>query len=285
MTRRRGFTLIELLVVIAILATIAGGILVSYDGLETDAAEGMSTFNLAGVDRAVRTYKTLNKTYPDNLDSLMVAGTNEFCAILPAKLQGADGSPTTDATTVTDDGKLAFHTLTAQGAAALNNVGITTLRAIASSAGNTQTPIPNRVFDPAAPNGEGLGTSMPVVAGTRVAIVETVGIGTGDDRLQNIAGLDRTKQHIVVALGLGNSSTMVAGSGIAGSLSEAPFYTKVAKHEYGRFLLLFHLGTDEDASGTVDAAEYFSEARFLAVIDTRGDWIDEEYAEFTNQAQ
>jgi prepilin-type N-terminal cleavage/methylation domain-containing protein len=69
--KRSGFTLIELLVVIAILATIAGGILVSYDGLETDAAQAQATFNISGTDRAVRTYRTLNKAFPDKLDSLL----------------------------------------------------------------------------------------------------------------------------------------------------------------------------------------------------------------------
>ena len=38
-----------------------------------DKAEGMAAFNIAGVDRAVRTYRALNKGYPDRLDSLVVA--------------------------------------------------------------------------------------------------------------------------------------------------------------------------------------------------------------------
>jgi prepilin-type N-terminal cleavage/methylation domain-containing protein len=280
MTRRRGFTLIELLVVIAILATIAGGVLVSYDGLETDAAEGMSTFNLAGVDRAVRTYRTLNKAFPTNLDSLVVANADGFCRMLPAKLQGSDQDPLTDATA--DDGKLAFHALTAEGAAALNAAGLTSVRSIIDAASNLQRDIPNRGFDDPTRGG---GTSVPVATGTRMAIIETDGIGAADSsRLRDIAGLDATRRHLVVALGLGNSSSMCAGSGVTGGLSEAPFYTKVAKNEYGRFLLLFHIATDADDDGTVAAGEYFGEARFLAVLDTRGDWIDEEYAEFTNQA-
>jgi hypothetical protein len=82
----------------------------------------------------------------------------------------------------------------------------------------------------------------------------------------------------------GNNSTLCAGSGVAGSLSEAPFYTKVAKNEYGRFLLLFHLGSDVDAvADDVQQDEIFPKARFLAVLDTRGDWLDEEFAEYTNQ--
>jgi len=280
---RGGFTLLELLVVVAILATVAGGLLVSYDGLETDAAEGTATFNIAALDKAVRAYKVMNKTYPDNLDSLVVNNAAAFSVALPAKLQGVDGSETTDAVSG-DDGKLAFHTLTAAGAGALVGAGVTTLRSIDGTLTNEPTNIPNRVFDEPT---RGRGVSVPVAAGARVALIETIGLGATDStRLRDIAGLDATRQHIVAAFGLGNNSTM-CGPDVQGVLSEAPFYTKVERDEYGRFLLLFHLGTDADNSGTTGdvGGEYFSTAKFLGVLDTRGDWLDEEYAEFTNQKQ
>ena len=282
---RGGFTLLELLVVVAILATVAGGLLVSYDGPETDAAEGTATFNIAATDKAVRAFKVINKVYPDNLDSLVVNDSNAFSVALPPKLQGSDGDETTDAVANSnaDDGKLAFHVLTAEGAAALNAAGVTTLRSISGAQTNEPTDIPNRVFDEPT---RGRGISVPVAAGARVAIIETLGIGHGDsNRLRDIAGLDLNSQHIVACFGLGNNSTMVT-SEVPGGLSEAPFYSKVERDEYGRYLLLFHLASDgADAGATVDAAEYFSTAKFLGVLDTRGDWLDEEYAEFTNQKQ
>lgn len=280
-SRNRGFTLLELLVVIAILATIAGGILVSYDGLEADAAEGQATFNMAAIDKSVRTYKVLNKKFPDNLDSLMVADGSAFCVMLPRKLQGTDGVATTDAVSG-DDGKLAFYTLTARGASALQAAGITKLRSIATGS-NAETIIPNRVFDDPS---RGNGTEVAVAAGAAVTIIETDGLGAGDStRLRDMAGLDATKRHIVVAFGLGNNASICSADGGAGTLSEAPWYTKSAKNEYGRFLLLFHLATDVNDDGTVADAEFFSQARFVGVLDTFGDWLDEEYAEFTNQKQ
>lgn len=284
--RRRGFTLLELLVVIAILATVAGGLLVAYDGLDMDAAEATATYNMAAIDKAVRTYHVVNKAFPDNLDSLMTDGGNFFSA-LPAKLQGGDGDPSTDTMATvgsgTDDGKLAFYTLDSAGAKALTNAGITKLRFIAD-ASNVPTDIPNRAFD--LP-GRGNGVEVAVDQNLTVAIIETLGMGetaaTSKPRLRDIAGLPEDQQHIVVAFGLGNNSTMVTGP--TANLSEAPWYTKVAKDEYGRFLLLFHIGTDYDKSGTTgdDAGEIFETAKFLGVLDTRGDWIDEEFAEYTNQ--
>ncbi len=284
--RARGFTLLELLVVVAILATVAGGLLVAYDGLDTDAAEAQATFNIAALDKAVRAYKTINKTFPDNLDSLMVEGADEFTISLPAKLLGDDVDANGVKIPTTDDGKLAFYTLTADGAAALRGAGITTLRYIGATASNTIDAIPsvpNRIFDDA---NRGLGVSGQVATGAKVAVIESKDIRTTgpatSERLRDIAGLPADRQHVVVAFGLGNNSTIVK-SDSPGGLSEAPWYTKVAKDEYGRYLLLFHLASDDDLSGTMDSDEFFSAAKFLGVLDTRGDWLDEEFAEFTNQ--
>ncbi|MCO5170156.1 MAG: type II secretion system GspH family protein [Planctomycetes bacterium] len=290
--KRRGFTLIELLVVIAILATIAGGILVSYDGLETDAAQGQATYNISAIDKAVRTYRTLNKEYPNELDSLLFSATGD----------GTDGTGlnTLNAKLM---GKIGPHPLNAQGAAALAAVGINRTRYVsgalgydnaALTAGGTSLQIPNRAFDNPT---RGRGVVVPLTAGAVVAAIESPGIGSfatgappaNSARLRDIAGLDENRRHVVVAFGLGNNSTMVAERandgvfGRTGLLSEAPFYTHVTKAEYGRYLLLFHLATDTDGNGTIEPAEYRAEARFIACLDTRGDWLDEEYAEYTNQ--
>lgn len=290
--KRRGFTLIELLVVIAILATIAGGILVSYDGLEADAAQGQAAFNIGATDRAVRTYRTLNKTFPNNLDSLLYSpggtglDTVEGLNILNSKIKG----------------KIGLHTLTAPGALALTTAGLTQFRyvdgtitnstgaGVAAAYNNASTLpfIPNRVFDNTT---RGWGTSVNVGTGVKVAVMETLGVptlagtgGTNSTRLRDIAGLDETLSHLVVVAGLGNTSSMVAEAALGtktGTLADAPYYTNLAKSEYGRFLLLFHIGSGADVS----TITYLSEARFIGVIDTKGDWLDEEYAEFTNQKQ
>lgn len=283
--KRSGFTLIELLVVIAILATIAGGILVSYDGLETDAAQAQATFNISAVDRAVRTFRTLNKVYPNELDSLLYSADGDgsdgvALNLLPSKLKE----------------KVGPYTLTAEGVSALNAVGINRVRYVTGSYNNTTdtVSIPNRVFDNPT---RGFGAVQTLGAGQVLAAIETKGGVTAfsksappadSSRLRDICGLDQDLTHIVVALGLGNNSTMVsdgATEGVFGTLSEAPYYTNITKAEYGRYLLLYHLATDRNGNGTIEANEYFAEARFVAVLDTKGDWLDEEYAEYTNQKQ
>jgi hypothetical protein len=205
--------------------------------------------------------------------------------------------------------KVGRYALTAKGLAALNAVGIKSVRYVSGAAttstggtynnGTSSVSIPNRVFDNVD---RGFGVEVPLAAGVFLPAIESFNTIAGgiapfavsnpptaadSSRLRDICGLDQSKVHIVVALGLGNNSTMVSDStaGTFGTLSEAPYYTNLAKNEYGRYLLLFHLATDTSGDGTITETpnEYFSEARFVAVIDTKGDWLDEEYAEFTNQ--
>ena len=283
--KQAGFTLLELLVVIAILATIAGGLLVSYDGLDGKAEKGQATFNLGAIDKGVRSFKVVSGNYPNSLDNLIDdAATPAPLFTLPTKMQG----------------KLSTHVLTAEGLTALQAAGIDTVRSIPSAdntaAGVGALSIPNRAFDDAS---RGLGVDLTLAVGSAVAIIETdqstdlTGSGPNVDssRLRDIAGLDSTIPHLVVALGLGNNSDIVSNETgrNAANFAQAPYYTSVDKDEYGRYIMLFHIASDNGAgAGTsddnvYDADEYFSEAKFIGVVDTFGDWLDEEFAEFTGQ--
>jgi len=286
-----GFTLLELIIVVAILAIIAGGLIAAYDGLDKQASKGVATFNIGALDQAIRTFAVVNNSHPDNYDSLLfsddASGTDGTALnLLPAKLQG----------------KLSPLALSAAGVDAFNAVGITQARYVTGASGNgwdnvagTHS-IPQRVFDNPT---RGAGASIALAAGTVVAIVETDqstdflgAANTDSSRLRDIAGLDENLPHAVVAFGIGNNSTLVKQDGDTGtskltntSLSEAPFYTDVPKEEYNRYIALYHIATDSNDDGTFDTGEHFSKARFLGVIDTKGDWYDEEYAEFTGQKQ
>lgn len=288
----RQFTLIELLVVVTILATLAGAILVSYDGLEEKAAQGQAAHSLGTLDSGLRTFKVLNKQFPDEFDSLLVGTTT-----------GTDTlSATFTATTPTQivsmppklQGKLGAHQLTADGLAALNAAGITRLRYIGSTltdsnniVGNAEAgAIPTRAFDN---TGRGRGIARTLAVGDHVTVVEGLdqadfGGSTPADssRLRDIGGLDETLAHVVVAVGIGNNSTFVDKTNDrTGSLSEAPTYSNIPKDQYGRYIALFLLGSSTDA--TQANVQYLSEAKLLAVLDTKGDWLDEEIAEFTGQ--
>lgn len=315
-----GFTLLELLVVVAILAAIAGGLLVAYDGMEAKAAKGQATFNIAAIDKGVRAFKVVTGSFPNELDSLLTDGLSAvtcaagtsctataataagagtagsgFYAGLHSNLQGADGS------VLTAEGKLGLYALDAADVTALANAGVTSLRQI-DDATNAVGVIPNRDFDD-LPRGKGLVVS-PLVAGSVVPVVESEGLGAAAspggciapfngacNRLNDITGLVPAIQHIVVALGVGNNSSIIsdATGASAAHFSEAPFYTDVRKDQYGRFLALFHLASDNGAGGgiaddgIITPGERFSTARFVGIIDSKGDWLDEEYAEFTGQ--
>lgn len=279
--KQGGFTLLELLVVIAIMATLAGSLLVSYDGLQGKADKAQATYNLAAIDQGVRTFKVVTGDFPNRLDNLIDDGATAAALFtLPKKLKG----------------KISSHTLTASGLSSLEGVGIDTVRLI-NETNNVETEvgdlsIPNRAFDDAD---RGLGENLTLAVGSKVAVVEFLGstdldgglANTDSARLRDIAGLDATLPHLVVALGVGNNSTIVSSdSGAnAANFSQAPFYGSVDEDEYGRFVALFHIATDDAGDGFDEGEEgdFFGEAKFIGVVDTFGDWLDEELAEFTGQ--
>ncbi len=294
---KRGFTLLELLVVVAILAIIAGGLIGAYDGLETKSSQGVAAYTIGALNSAVRNFHaTNNSRYPTDFDSLLFSSTGDGTDavglnILPTDLKG----------------KLGLHTLTSAGVTSLASVGIDSLHYVSSattpatnynnalvSAGGTQSEIPSRVFDlPRTTSGSlrGSGVHVSLAAGTVVAAVEGLGMpdmngSTPADstRLRDICGLDQSLAHLVVAFGIGNNCTMVKPHDTseltdtrAARLAEAPYYKNVLQGEYNRYVALFHLGTSTDSS--IANVVYLSKARLIGVLDTKGDWYEEELAE------
>jgi prepilin-type N-terminal cleavage/methylation domain-containing protein len=263
---KRAFTLLELLVVVAILAIIGGGLLVAYEGLEDDAAEAQDSFNISGVSRAVRTFRLLNASFPDDLDSLL-AGDASAAVFAGALLDRLD-----------DDlaGRLlATATLSAGELAALNAIGITTVRDIDTDAAginpydndndftNDSVTVPNRLFDDQVAATGFYGFARTLGALDEVATVNVAGaLGT----LMGLAVGDE-----VVAFGIGNNSTM-ADAANNGAFGEVP-YSRVGVGEYGRYILLFQVS---------DAGGAFTEAEFLGVLDAKGNILDEAYADFAD---
>ncbi len=69
--KQRGFTLLELLVVVAVMAVIAGAALMSMEGQEEHAGQGVAMHNMQTLENATRQFSILNKKLPDNLESIL----------------------------------------------------------------------------------------------------------------------------------------------------------------------------------------------------------------------
>lgn len=309
-----GFTLLELLVVVAILAIVAGGVLVAYDGLEAKSAQGQAAHTLAAIDSGVRTFTTVRKSAPDNLDSLL-AGTPGGLSvgypqtattvtapapvgnltageliekIIPVPLNSAT-LPAADATSGAPAG------MPAGGLIALQSAGITTPRYVDLAGNGTCTPtcplaindetgaaasvgnialvdIPTRIFDaPSNGNNRGRGFSHPLAAASPVAVWNR-GAG-GINNLKVGAAAD----DVLIAFGLGNNASIFKADQAANSdvnLSQAPSYADLKKSDYGRYILLYNLGS---------IAKPLAKAKLQAVVDSNGDFLDEEIAEFNGQ--
>ncbi len=287
--KQSGFTLLELVIVIAILAVIGGAALVAYDGLDKKAAKSQATFNLAAIDKGVRMSKVITGNYPDDLDlvvqsdstladptgtTAVSADTGGFFSRVPRSIEGTDNDQSTG------DGLFSMYALTAEMVTAFDEVGIDSVRGITIANDTAAISLANRAFD-AAPTG--VGTEAAVATGLVVPIIKTQNHGAANSNdLAAITGLAADTTHIVVALGLGNNSSIVSDDVTvnSGNFSEAPFYADLASTEYGRFYLLFHIASDTGGTADeIDANEVFSEARFVGVLDAEGNWLDQEFAD------
>jgi prepilin-type N-terminal cleavage/methylation domain-containing protein len=86
---------------------------------------------------------------------------------------------------------------------------------------------------------------------------------------------------VLVGLGIGQASSMV-GTNSEAMLAKAPFYGQIAKDKYAHYIALVKIGTADDSALTNFAV---STGKVVAIIDARGDFLDEEIAEFTDQKQ
>lgn len=92
---------------------------------------------------------------------------------------------------------------------------------------------------------------------------------------------------VLLALGLGNNSTIVTDAANS-ALASTAYYADVGKDKYGRYLMLVKVGTATAAGSSatqveIDGGTALSKAKFIAMVDPRGDFLDEEYAESTGQ--
>jgi len=309
---KSGFTLLELLVVVAIIAIIGGVAIGSFDGLEGQAATGVATGSLASVDQAVRTFNVTEGGLPSNVESLMAA--------TPTIATPATACDTATGDTVADsvtgevpiqmlfgglEGKFTFRALVDAEVAALVDAGITKVRYLdlgaespdvssgpfdtivpdancgdASISGQvSEIDIPLHAFDSPRPGGSGRnrgrGYALSLVDADGDALT---GLGLVLPVWNNGGGYNNIKvgatpASVLIALGIGDSSTLV-NEGSFTNLAHAPYYGKVARNEYPHYSMLVDVNVDAGDPG-----------RFIAMIDGRGDFLAEEFAESTGQKQ
>jgi prepilin-type N-terminal cleavage/methylation domain-containing protein len=286
---RGGFTLIESLIVVTILAILGGTTIAAYEGLESQSAKGVATAGINDVDRAVRLYTSVTRSAPNNLDSLMATTGND----------NTSAGQVTNSLGAKLAGKFTAAQLTADQAGALNSAGLTDARYIdvkgddettddltilaadgfaATNVGPlSQVSIPGHVFDDPRP---GDGRNRGRGFGAQIAENTYAAIWNSGDGGYNNTKLGARDDDVLVGFGLGMNSSMVNRDDLTSVgnvvLSEAPFYADVAKNEYPRYILLYNVG---------GATQPRSKAKLLGVLDARGDFLDEEFAEFTGQKQ
>lgn len=242
---------------------------------------------------------------PANVATDVVAATGASkVAILPTKIV----EKTADWTGGTQN-QAYVHPLTAAQFNALKAAGITHLRYVdplgndlaAPAVGSTvtltaknadggtatvgsllQIDIPGRVFEsprPGSGRNRGRGYLGLLGAGSPVLKWDA-------NRSGGTGGYDNTKigaapNDVLLVFGIGNDSSIVGATNSQTGNSDgrvqfatAPVFGKVRKGEYGRYLLLYNVGSPTSPR---------SKAKLQAVLNTHGDFVDEMMSEFSGQ--
>ncbi len=145
--------------------------------------------------------------------------------------------------------------------------------------------IPNHAFEDPRPNGadwnnRGRGFSVTMAAGEPLMTWDS---GTGGYNNKKLgAGAD----DVLVAMGIGQASDFIGNAD--SPFAKAPFYGQIGKDKYAHYIALVNIGTDSNADGVLNSADGDTlrgegKAYVQAVIDARGDFLDEEMAEFSGQ--
>ena len=320
---RKNFTLLELLIIVAILAIVGGGLVASFEGLQAQAAKASATNTIASLQNSIRTYQAMEGQLPSNVDSLLAAAPTAASLSTTAFTINtgtvvATGIDTFVGPEDNDDlknylgsskmgEKVVAQVLTPTQVGNLIAAGITSARYLDSSAlvagtlaipdadGETSQNI-GAIADIDIPQ---LGFNVPRPGDNRnrgrgfeyvlngVSATQEFAVWGGQNAASPAADYDNTKVGadplaVLVAFGIGPDSSIVVGGkadtrtddkslGNAGQIGSAPYYGDVSKSTYPSYVML------------VDVQQ--NPARFVCVVDARGDFLAEEFAEQSGQKQ
>jgi Tfp pilus assembly major pilin PilA len=313
-TSKKYFTLLELLVIVGILAIVGGSLITAYDGLTAQAAKATATHSIAGVTNSVRAYNVTEKSLPNNLESLLAVTptTVEFDTDLHDNVATAVATDAAKAGLLGSKlaGKFSVRNLNETQLGNLRDAGIDTVRyidllgndeatadltienadgvAAAGVGAISQIDIPQLAFGvPRNGSGRNRGRGFAYdISAAAATAVEFMVWGVKDDAAFDpdapVPTFDNVKvgadaDAVLVGFGIGNDSTIVGvdsnKDGGVGNVrfNSAPFYGDVGKNEYSHYIML------------VDVEQ--SPAKLVAVVDARGDFLVEEFAEANGQKQ
>lgn len=308
--KQQGFTLLELLVVITLLAVLSVGALVAYEGVGDNANATAAANNSATVDRAVRTYKAVEFSYPDQWDNLAAndATGGAFSANVAATASAEDANAWVARNTALRFGSWNFAgaSATVKNAVeeAFEEVGIEELQSLTQAQAATAKAndvIPNLVHN----EGSGSGADefifgATTVDDTQVTRVSVVAAGAGctaggqsiANNFANTApalvdagaylnkvndALENDECHLVVALGFGNDAASSTTGTKAPIVSAATYTSRLVNpaNTYGRYIGLFHLGS---FAGAGDVTVINDKAVLIGFVDTEGNTLEENRA-------
>jgi prepilin-type N-terminal cleavage/methylation domain-containing protein len=299
-----GFTLLELLVVITLIAVLATGALIAYENLGENAEASAAANSAATIDRAIRTYRSVEGVYPNQWDSLALNdGTDTAIPFLADATRSFIAGMQLDTTSVA--GKRIID--------ALARAGINELQTI-----TTATALPPEVAPNRAHNESTYGDAAEIelyddddqVYDTAPAYISVIPVGAqtlnDTDPCPNIESfalpqtpydgstivgneiqnryadaMEGDECHLVVALGFGGdaaASTAFSNVGI----SQSPTYINNNPNDadnninptqhYARFIGLFHVAEYDENEGKW---KYNEKARLVALVSPDGKNIDQ----------
>jgi prepilin-type N-terminal cleavage/methylation domain-containing protein len=307
-SKQKGFTLLELLVVITLLAVLSVGALIAYEGIGDNAQATAAANNTAGVDRAIRNFRAVSLTYPNQWDSLSNATTGAAydstqVAALTQNAFGdwaipaASGVGTVRQGIVDAFAKVGIDTIQEVNAVATGVAPNLQHNEGANPAGALQTLIANATHLSILPATEVATGGLPGVAGTAcnaggVTISAPYTLAATNVANDNAFGLklnaindsiQADECQLVIALGFGHDAAHTTTDSPAAIVTAASYSSKAINpaNNYGRYVALFHLGSDGNGDQNIDATEIHPKAHLLAVVDTEGNSIDVNIAKAT----
>ncbi|WP_026601057.1 type II secretion system protein [Methylomonas sp. 11b] len=301
--RQAGFTLLELLVVITLIATLATAALVAYEGIGENAEASAESNNVTTLDGAIRNFRAVTGSYPDQWDSLVL----DTSAASPASANIA-----TETQNIIVGLDLSGVTPSTEIRAALDDVGIEELQYangtlsatvppnLAHNEGANGTQAPQyevKDSDASAANDVRYISILPMGTSCNIA---GGAAGSWDDSLnaKNYPDAQAKAFQSIIndelgEAGNGNGCNLIAAFGFGHdaahsttessvAIAQAPTFTSAninPARNYARYIGLFLIGSDDgtaaNTANTITAAEIRAKAKLIGVISPEGRVIDQ----------